>query len=219
MKKTIFVFILVLSVQMAFGSQEIKYRDYGYRPEGIGMFAGSIVMMSLSSLTQTVSSVILTLSACDVFLYASWYMANLFSIPFTLSFQTFIAGSLMLNLACKKYGSKSYNYIYDSGKLMRNSGIIIMTTSLVPAALAAAKVGYAVSWANYLGEDYQPDGVFIAECILTFLQLASGTAFLAMGLYRIHLDKMPLPEVSLVHDDKKALNEGYGVSLGMRIRI
>ncbi|MBP5450575.1 MAG: hypothetical protein J6Y01_10730 [Spirochaetales bacterium] len=28
-----------------------------------------------------------------------------------------------------------------------------------------------------------------------------------------------LPEVAITHDDKKGLNEGYGVSMGMRIRI
>ena len=27
------------------------------------------------------------------------------------------------------------------------------------------------------------------------------------------------PEVALTHDDKKGLNEGYGVGLGMRIKI
>ena len=135
MKKTIFVFILVLSVQMAFGSQEIKYRDYGYTPEGIGMFAGSIVMMSLSSIPLTGTSAIMLLSVCGAFSYVGGSMIYSCTIPFFLSYQTFIAGSLMLYLAVRKYGEKSYDYLYSVGKIMRNAGIVIMTTSLIPAAI------------------------------------------------------------------------------------
>ena len=219
MKKALFILIMVLSVHAAFGSQEVKYRDYGYTPDGIGMVAGSIIMMSLSSIQLTGSSVIIILSACGAFSYVGGHLMELFSIPFILSSQTFIAGSLILYLAVKKYGEKSYNYYYDVGKIMRNAGIVILATSAVPIACAAINAGCSIPLALQYGYDDYVDGFFIAECVFSVLQLACGTAFLAMGLHRIHKDKMLFPELSIVHDDKKGFDEGYSLIVGARISL
>ncbi len=204
MKKALLILIIVLSVNEAFASQEVKYRDYGY--PGGGIIAGSVVMMTLSSLPLTFCTAVGITAATGYlgFLTGGFLMA--IGVPFILSFQTLLSGAMLLHYAVRKYVRG--DYYLDAGEMMRNDGIIIMTTSLIPIACCAGFSAFLF-----------PIAIDIITGILALGQLAVGAVFLGLGLRRIHSYKIPLPEVSLTHDDKKGFNEGYGMSFGMRIRI
>ena len=100
MKKAIFVLILVLSVQMAFGSQEVKYHGYETNLSYKGYIAGGIVMMAVPFIPMTLLTVATALG----------YYATPMSIPLILFFQTTISGALMLHLGVKRYYSSSSKY-------------------------------------------------------------------------------------------------------------
>ena len=92
--------------------------------------------------------------------------------------------------------------------MMRNAGIVIMVTSLIPTACCVALSAFLF-----------PIAVDVITGILALAHIACGAVFLGMGLHRIRADKIPLPEVSIVHDDKKGSNDGYAVNVGLRIKI
>ena len=204
MKKALFIIVMILSVHTAFCSQEVKYRDNSY--SGNGLIIGSVIMMALPSIPLTLFTAggIVAATGFLGFLTDGFLMG--ISIPFILSLQTVIAGSLMLNYAVRKYVRG--DYYWEAGKMMRNAGIVIMVTSLIPTACCAALSAFLF-----------PIAVDVITGILALAHIACGAVFLGMGLHRIRADKIPLPEVSVVHDDKKGYNEGYAVNVGVRIKI
>ncbi|MBP5707026.1 MAG: hypothetical protein J6W76_07045, partial [Spirochaetales bacterium] len=60
----------------------------------------------------------------------------------------------------------------------------------------------------------------IVNGVASLSQLVLGITFLVLGISKMEeWAEIVFPELSLVHDDKKGYNEGYSVSLGLRVKI
>ncbi len=102
-------------------------------------------------------------------------------------------------------------------KMRRNLGIILLGTSVVPLT------GLVSSIALMFVPNYNSI-LFIWPLIGSILyslgHIISGTCLLVGYSRKLkNYWSMINPDISLTHDDKKGFNEGYGVSLGVRMRI
>ena len=126
--------------------------------------------------------------------------------------ETLAAGAVMMPFVGDYDKTK---YKYTMSKLMRNLGIVTLTTLTVPLALSLSEQMYLTATKGegvlgWLGFDLP----------VMLSQLIVGIVLLTVGINRtIKWSKMISPDIAITHDDKKDYTEGYGVSVGMRVRI
>ena len=136
-------------------------------------------------------------------------------------FQMTIAGIMMMYLSIKQAQCVRRNvdepwYKYEMSKVMRNVGIITLTTSVVPLA---ATIPYIVLSCSTFSFFVFPL-ISIVSGVASLSQLVLGITFLVLGISKMEeWAEIVFPEVSVVHDDKKGYNEGYAVNVALRIRI
>lgn len=212
MKKALLILILVLSVQTVFAKN--YFGCYGSYLHSKGIMAGGIVMLAVSSVPMIIlnAGIISDMTSGELVFTGTCYTPAL-SALYISCFQLALSGSLLLYLGVKRHYAGTNNYYGTEGQMMRNVGIAILSTAVVPTAITGLVSAFFAYNNHFFTFWAVIDGFF------TLAQLATGAVFLGMGIRRIQSDKMLFPEISLTHDDKKGFNEGYGVSFGMRMRI
>ncbi|MBQ3923310.1 MAG: hypothetical protein II707_08440 [Spirochaetales bacterium] len=136
-------------------------------------------------------------------------------------FQMTMAGILMIYLSikqaqCVRRSADEPRYKYEMSKVMRNAGIIALSTSVVPLA---ATIPYIVLSCSTFSFFVFPM-ISIISGVASLAQLILGITFLVLGISKMEeWAEIVFPEVSVVHDDRKGYNDGYAVNVGLRIRI
>ncbi len=118
---------------------------------------------------------------------------------------------------CEQYFYGSTEWKYEMHKMRRNLGIILLGTSVVPLSGLISSIAL-MCIPNF-------DSVLfilplIGSILFSLGHIISGSCILAG--YARKLKKYwscLMPDLAITHDDKKSYTEGYGVSVGMRVRI
>ncbi len=136
-------------------------------------------------------------------------------------FQMTIAGIMMIYLSikqaqCVRRSADEPRYKYEMSKVMRNAGIITLSTSVIPLA---ATIPYIVLSCSTFSFFVFPM-ISIISGVASLAQLILGITFLVLGISKMEeWAEIVFPEGSVVHDDRKGYNEGYAVNVALRIRI
>ena len=239
MKKIILTVMLIMSVGMCFAKEMThsansnisfrmpdmsvrlsdeydEYRQFDLptiRSASIANRAVGIVLTSLSSIPITTFLVLGAITGGGMWPYIS-------PVP-VYGFQMTIAGVMMMYLGAKQARCVRRNfdephYKYEMSKVMRNVGIITLSTSVVPLAATIPYIVFSCMTFSYFVFPL----ISILSGVASLSQLVLGITFLVLGISKMEeWAEIALPEVSVVHDDRKGYNEGYAVNVGLRIRI
>ena len=123
------------------------------------------------------------------------------------------------------------NTKFYATRIIRNIGIGLLSSTALPLAGLIAtcivfdKFCHETIYDNMFFVDDLDVGFGITITTLMFVgQLIGGIVMIAVGtaMSRKRIGRTFskfTPDLSITHDDKKSFNEGYGVSVGMRVRI
>ncbi len=134
-----------------------------------------------------------------------------------------LGGATLISVGAYRYKTlKKTQYKSEQWNMFMNNlekilGIMMLSSSVLSAGATGVCIGYVA---------YDPM-LFTA---LAFPLFSSIIVFLShiipgccmLGLWAYHKQEYELniyPDLAITHDEKKSYNEGYGVSLGMRVRI
>ena len=228
MKKMILTVILIMSVGMCFANEishsakgnisfrmpdmsmrlsdeyDDYYREYDLRTVRsmyIANRAIGIVLSAISSVPIITFFILGAMTGGGMWPYIS-------PVP-VYGFQMTIAGIMMMYLSVKQAQCVRRNvdeprYKYEMSKVMRNVGIITLTTSVVPLA---ATIPYIVLSCSTFSFFVFPL-ISIVSGVASLSQLVLGITFLVLGISKMEeWAEIVFPEVSVVHDDKKGVND------------
>ena len=193
---------------------------------------GSIALTAVGSVLTTagLGMVGFTVALGVMETFTKMYQA-FFAIPMTAHL-LLLAGSILMYLGIYRLHTLSVSG-YNAGfwreqmsKVAPTIGIILMATSVVPLAGAMAAVGYLV---DSYRQDPSNESLMVQYCVplvilgvITLAQLITGGCLIGHYYYRLSewaVKSKIMPELAITHDDTKDYTEGYGVSVGMRVRI
>ena len=187
---------------------------------GIGFTAAGA-----SLLTVAIPSTVLTaLLIADVFHTSFVLLGYVFCS--LMSYLALFYGAVFLTIGIYILNTPDI-YIYWKyyvTKIIRNIGIVMTATSAIPFAGFV----YTCYYYGNLGGIWgifgwlEPFTVIFLATALAFGMLIGGIVLTAVGsgiLYKRYGRFSFAPIIDITHDDKKGFNEGYGVSLGVRMRI
>ena len=203
MKKIILIVIMVLTAEAAFCSKYGGFYDGGLHSRGL--IAGGTVMMAIPAVPLIIFSVgiISDLASGELWTLGSYYTPFLSSVYIT-SYQLTIAGALMMYLGIKRYHCATNNYFATTAEMMRNVGIVILTTAAVPTAITGLVSAF------FVAQDRCFTFWAVADGLLSLYQFAAGAVFLGLGIYNMDFGSKYIPEISMSKEE---------VTVGMRIRI
>ena len=157
----------------------------------------------------------------------------LYAVPLA-AHSLFFGASILLYLGIYKLSVLSkglysdWSWFADLITVKRDLAIVTLATSVVPLSGVIANlaiIGYYYKESKDISTILSNFFIPIFFCsIFAVTHLAVGGGLLGNWCYK--MNKMGswaihhlLPDISLTHDDKKDITEGYGVSVGMRVRI
>ena len=203
MKKIVLIVIMILSAEAAFCGKYGSF--YGGGLHSRGLIAGGTVMMAIPAVPLIIFSagIVSDLASGELWTLGS-YWTPFYSSVYISAYQLTIAGALMMYLGIKRHYCAVNNYFTATAAMMRNVGIVILTTAAVPTAITGLVSAFFVTQDRRFTFWAVTDGLF------SLFQFAAGAVFLGLGIHNMKFGSKYIPEISMTKEE---------VTVGMRIRI
>ncbi len=191
-----------IRIYREFDPQHIKSASVANRAVGA-------VILGLSAIPNTTFMIMCAITMMSYAMYIS--------PVFTYGVQMTLSGAMMIYLGVRQAHLMKQNvseaiYKYEICKVMRNIGIITLSTSIIPLATVIPYIIFPAGMTTIIYAS--------ANGLACISQLILGITLLVFGLNKmLEWEEIAFPEVSVVHDDRKGYNEGYAVNVGLRIKI